>query len=740
MIEHAVAPALYVNRELSWLAFNARVLHEALDERTPLLERLKFLSIFSTNLDEFYQVRVAGLRRQVAAGVVQAPADGMLPATQLEAIEKAVRDLVVQQRDCLHDRLLPLLDARGIRLVDMASLTPDESAAMDAFFEREVFPVLTPLAVDPGHPFPYISNLSISLAVELRDPSRAGEHFARVKVPRSLPRWIPTGRPFHFVPLERLIGAHLGTLFPGMEILGWHTFKITRYSDLDVPAADEPEDLLATIEEQVFQRRFGEVVRLEVQIGMPAHIRQLLLDELREVTDPDVLPLTDRDVHEPGPLLELGDLMSLSLLDIPELRDAPFAPLTPPELRDATRSIFDVIRERDILVHHPFESFATSVERFFESAAVDEHVLAIKTTLYRTSGDSAIVKQLTNAAQRGKQVAVLVELQARGDEANNITWARTLEDFGVHVAYGLPGLKTHAKIALVVRREPDGIRRYVHIGTGNYNSKTARLYTDIGLFTCNPAVGADLTDVFNLLTGFSRQREYRKVLVAPANMKARFIELIRREAEHARAGRMARIVAKLNAIVSPDVIAALYEASQAGVEVDLIVRGICCLRPALPGVSDRIRVRSIIGRFLEHSRLFYFANGGAEEYYTGSADWMPRNLERRVEVIVPVEDRGLQLRMFSLLETCLADNRQAWELGPDGTYVQVVPGHEDELATHRKLLRDPWGLDRIDSRYTTAEVRAVTALAVAPVAQPTPANGKGTSAAPRGKGKRPPRR
>lgn len=737
MIEHAVAPALYLNRELSWLAFNARVLHEALDERTPLLERLKFLSIFSTNLDEFYQVRVAGLRRQVAAGVQQAPADGMSPAGQLEAIEGRVRELVALQRDCLHDRLIPLLDARGIRLVDVDALTPDESAAMNLFFEREVFPVLTPLAVDPGHPFPYISNLSISLAVELRDPSRGGEHFARVKVPRSLPRWIPIGRAFHFLPLERLIGAHLGTLFPGMEILSWHTFKITRYSDLDVPAADEPEDLLATIEEQVFQRRFGEVVRLEVQTGMPAHIRQLLLDELREVTDPDVLPLTERDVHEPGPLLELGDLMSLATLDIPELRDAPFAPLTPPELRDATRSIFDVIRERDILVHHPFESFATSVERFFEAAAEDEHVLAIKTTLYRTSGDSAIVKTLTNAAQRGKQVAVLVELQARGDEANNINWARTLEDFGVHVAYGLPGLKTHAKIALVVRREPDGIRRYVHIGTGNYNSKTARLYTDIGLLTCNPDIGADLTDVFNLLTGFSRQRDYRKVLVAPANMKARFIELIRREAEHARAGRYARIVAKLNAIVSPDVIAALYEASQAGVDIDLIVRGICCLRPQLPEVSERIRVRSIIGRFLEHSRLFYFANGGAEEYYTGSADWMPRNLERRVEVIVPVEDRGLQHRMFSLLETCLADNRQAWELNADGVYAQVTPGDDDELATHRKLLRDPWGLDRIDSRYTTAEVRAMTALAAAKAPN---GNGEPQPAASRAKGKRSTRR
>lgn len=707
MIEHATAPALFINRELSWIEFNARVLHEALDARTPLLERLKFLSIFSTNLDEFYQVRVAGLRRQVAAGVEKRPADGMSPAAQLEAIDGKVRALITRARTCLHDELFPALDAHGIRLVAMDALTAEERAELDRFFEREVFPVLTPLAVDPGHPFPYISNLSISLAVELRDPVRGGEHFARVKVPRSLPRWIPTGRAHCFVPLEALIGAHLATLFPGMEILGWHTFKITRYSDLDVPAADEPEDLLATIEEQVFQRRFGEVVRLEVQTGMPAHIRQLLLDELREVADPEILPLTDADVHESGRLLELGDLMALALLEIPELRDPPFAPLTPPELRDPSRSIFDVIRDHDVLVHHPFESFATSVERFFEAAAQDEHVLAIKTTLYRTSGDSAIVKTLTDAAQRGKQVAVLVELQARGDEANNITWARTLENFGVHVAYGLTGLKTHAKIALVVRREPDGIRRYVHIGTGNYNSKTARLYTDYGLLTCHPEIGADLSEVFNLLTGFSRQREYRQVLVAPANMKARFLALIAREAEHARAGRPARIVAKLNALVSPDVIAALYEASQAGVEIDLILRGICCLRPQLAGVSDRIRVRSIIGRFLEHSRLFYFQNGGDEEFYIGSADWMPRNLERRVEVIVPVREKALQLRLYALLETCLSDNRQAWVLQPDGRYVQEQPGDDEEVATHRVLLRDPWGLDRADSRYTTAEVRAV---------------------------------
>ena len=707
MPETTLPATHFINRELSWLEFNSRVLREAMDERLPLLERLKFIGIFTSNLDEFFQVRIAGLRRQVAANVLQTPADGMSPIAQLEAIDQRVRELDAQVQACLHDDLLPQLAEKGIRLVGMEDLTAGEAEGIRHFFERQVFPILTPLAVDPGHPFPYISNLSLSLAVELRDPDRVGEHFARVKVPRSLPRWVPIARSNHFVPLEQVIGAHLAALFPGMDILGSHTFKITRYSDLDVQGAEEPEDLLASIEEQVFQRRFGEVVRLEVQSGMPTHIRMLLLDELREAAEPDVLPLTETDVHEAGPLMELTDLMSLATLEVPELRDTPYAPLVPPELRDPERSIFDVIRERDVLVHHPFESFAMTVERFFETAAMDDNVLAIKTTLYRTSGDTAIVRALTEAAQRGKQVAVMVELQARGDESNNITWARTLENYGVHVSYGLPGLKTHGKVALVVRRDTDGIRRYVHIGTGNYNSKTARVYTDFGLLTANADIAADISDVFNLLTGFSRQRQYRKLLVAPASMKERFIALIGREAANARAGRQARITAKINALVSPDIIAALYDASQAGVEIDLIVRGICCLRPGLEGISERIRVRSIIGRFLEHSRLFHFANDGEDEFYIGSADWMPRNLERRVEVIVPVEDKALHPRLRSLLDTCLEDNRQAWELRADGSYVRVEPG-EPEVATHRKLLRDPWGLDRSQSRYATMEMRTMS--------------------------------
>ncbi len=692
MTPESLPTMLYFNRELSWLEFNSRVLHEAFDERNPLLERLKFLSIFSTNLDEFYMVRVAGLRRQMAAGVTSSGPDGLSPSVQLEAIDKRVRELLTREHECLHQRLVPALHGAGIEFVHMSDLTSAEWNAVDMFFESEVFPVLTPLAVDPGHPFPYISNLSLSLAVEIRDPDRGIDHFARVKVPRSLPRWVPFGRGHHVVPLEEVIGANLGALFPGMQVLGWWAFKVTRYSDLELDkTVDEPEDLLAMIEEQVFQRRFGEVVRLEVQDGMPQHIRSLILEELREGETLPGLALTERDVFEGGALLELGDLMSIATLDIPDLRDPPFVPIVPVAVRDTTRSIFDVVREHDVLVHHPFESFTGTVEEFLDAASRDEHVLAIKLTLYRTSGDTAIVRALTEAAQRGKQVAVLVELQARFDEANNITWARTLENFGVHVAYGLPGLKTHAKVALVVRREADGIRRYVHIGTGNYNSKTARTYTDIGLFTASPSIGADLSDLFNSLTGFSRQRMYRKLLVAPPNMRERFLELIANETLAAREGRSGRIIAKMNALVDPGIIEALYEASAAGVEIDLIVRGICCLRPGLPGVSDRIRVISIVGRFLEHSRLFYFANGADERYYIGSADWMPRNLDRRVEVVTPVEDRALHPRLHALLETCLADNRQAWELRSDGTYTQRRPGDREEWATHRVLLREPWG-------------------------------------------------
>ena len=705
--------AHFLNRELSWLEFNARVLAEAFDERNRLLERLKFLSIFSTNLDEFYMVRVAGLRRQVSARVQQTPPDGLTARDQLDRIEIRVRKMLDQSRYCLHDLLLPALAERGLRLLSMAELTPAERLAMDAFFENQVYPVLTPLAVDPGHPFPYISNLSVSLAVELRDAERGTEHFARVKVPKSLSRWVKVeGRPNHFVALEQVIGAHLGTLFPGMQCIGAHTFRITRYSDLEIADSEEPEDLLAMIEEQVFQRRFGEVVRLEVQAGMPGPVRALLLEELRESEDPEFEPLTEREVHEPGQLLDLGDLMALAQLDLPELRDPPFVPVVPAELRDSDRSIFDVIRERDLLVHHPFDSFTATVEQFIEAAARDDQTLAIKLTLYRTTGEGAIVRALTEAAQRGKQVAVLVELQARFEEANNITFARTLESFGVHVAYGLQGLKTHAKLALVVRREADGIRRYVHVATGNYNSKTARLYTDIGLFTCSQSIGADVSDLFNMLTGFSRQRVYRKLIVAPSGMRERFIQFIEREAAHARAGRPARIIGKMNALVDAETIEALYAASQAGVDIDLIVRGICCLRPQVEGLSERIRVISVVGRFLEHSRLWYFANDGAPNFYIGSADWMPRNFDRRVECATPVEDPQLHPRLMSLLETLLLDNRQAWELMSDGSYVQRQAFEAPELATHRAMLRESWGIMRDGATSRISGARDVSPVEV----------------------------
>ena len=688
----ALDPSLYINRELSWLAFNARVLHEAFDARNPLLERVKFLSIFSTNLDEFYMVRVAGLRRQIAANVQQGPADGLTPSQQLDAITEHVADLMEQQRKCLYEVLLPELAEHGIEIVTMNDLDETERQRVNEFFESQVFPVLTPLAVDPGHPFPYISNLSLSIAVQVHDPATGITRLARIKVPKSLPRWVPFGKENHFVPLEQVIGAHLDALFPGMEIRGFSAFRVTRYSDLELTDADEDDDLLAMIEEQVFQRRFAEVVRVEVDRDIPRELRDLILAEVLEDQPPEMPNLTESDLIETGPLLDLGDLMWLATMNIPELRDPPFIPVIPPELRDQSRSIFDAIRETDILLHHPFDSFPATVEHFLTAAARDPNVLAIKMTLYRTSGDTEIVRALTEAAQSGKQVAVMIELQARFDEVNNIAWARTLEGFGVHVAYGLPGLKTHTKTALVVRKESDGIRRYAHIGSGNYNSQTARVYTDLGLLTSDPNMGADLTDLFNSLTGFSRQNSFRNLLVAPRNMRQRFTEMVDREAEHARAGRPARIIAKMNSLVDAEIITHLYDGSQAGVDIDLIVRGICCLRPGIPGISDRIRVVSIVGRFLEHSRIYYFGNDGNEEIYFGSADWMPRNFDRRVEVVAPIENRQLHPRVCSLLETCLADNRQAWDLQPDGTYVQRKPGSNPVISTHERLLQNSWGL------------------------------------------------
>ena len=698
----------YLNRELSWLNFNARVLAEAMDPRVPLLERLKFLAIFSTNLDEFYMVRVAGLRRKVSAGSPQFAGDLLTPAEQLDAIHERVHELLALRRKTLREQLLPALAARGIGFLAMTELSKAELATVDQMFESQVFPVLTPLAVDPGHPFPYISNLSLSLAVEVRDPVTGKEHFARVKVPRSLPRWVRIGRENFVVPLEEVIGANLSALFPGMEVMRWFTFRLTRYSDLDLGQMDQPDDLLESIEAQIFQRRFGEVVRLELQRGLPDTIRELLLEEMGESDTQAIAPLSVADVHDLDELLELGDLMALASLDVPDLRDPPYVSLVPAPLRDSSVSIFDVIRERDLLVHHPFQSFTATVEQFLNAAAYDPQVLAIKVTLYRTGGEPAIVRALTDAAEQGKQVAVLIELQARFDEENNINFARTMESFGIHVAYGLPGLKTHAKTALVVRKDEDGIRRYCHIGTGNYNSRNARLYTDFGLFTCSPLIGADISDLFNSLTGLSRKKSYRKLQVAPVSLRSSTLALIAREAEHARTGQGGRLIAKMNALVDYETIAALYAASQAGVEIDLIVRGTCCLVPGIPGLSDHIRVISIIGRFLEHSRVVYVRNAGAPEYYIGSADWMPRNFDRRVEVMVPIEDLSLHAKLMCVLETCLSDNRQAWDLDANGVYTQRQPGNEPERGTHQVLVRNPWGLVGDAGQKATGQFAAVS--------------------------------
>lgn len=692
---------LYINRELSWLEFNRRVLHEAEDARTPLLERLKFHGIFSSNLDEFFQIRVAGLKDQLAAGYAERSPDGQTPEEQLRQIAAVVREQVRLHGRTLHEEVLPGLARHGVVLLDMADLADGERQQLDRFFLDNVFPVLTPLAVDPAHPFPYISNLSLSLAVALRG-SDGEDRFARVKVPKILPRWVRVGEGWRYLPLEQLVAANIEALFPGVEILGCFPFRITRNTDFEVDH-DEAEDLLSTIQEEVRNRRFGAVVRLEVAPNLPHSIREVLLSEFNAAQEAQAAPLGADDVYEVSGLLDTADLLSLAAaIDLPALKDVPHYPVTQHRVGSA-RNIFEVIREGDLLVHHPYESFTSSVERFIQTAVDDPDVVAIKLTLYRTGGDSSIARLLAQAAERGKQVAVLIELQARFDEENNIRWAQRLEDVGVHVSYGVAGLKTHAKVMLVVRREGDTMRRYLHLGTGNYHPRTARLYTDFGLFTADPELGADLTDLFNVLTGFAAPQHYRRLITAPRGMRERFLAMIRREAEHARAGRPARVLAKMNALVDQQLIQALYEASQAGVTVDLIVRGICCLRPGIPGVSDRIRVISIIGRFLEHSRAFYFLNGGAEEVYIGSADWMPRNLDRRIEAVSPILDPVHRGALRDLLALMWQDNRQAWDLAADGRYVQRQPATaEVELATHRVLVEHYREVGRLTGEFPAA--------------------------------------
>ncbi|MEQ8973907.1 MAG: polyphosphate kinase 1 [Coleofasciculus sp. C1-SOL-03] len=683
-------PKYYFNRELSWLEFNDRVLHEALDSRTPLLERLKFLAIFSSNLDEFFMVRVAGLKQQLEAGVTSLTADGRTPGDQLDGINQRLLPMVKEQHDHFEQVLRPALSQQGIYLLDYMDLNSEQRTYLQNYFEEQIFPVLTPLAVDPSHPFPYISNLSLNLAVVVKDPDKGEEFFARVKVPKVLPRFVTLPEPLRErqkgkpalwmgVPLEQVIAHNLEFLFPGMNIQEYHPFRITRNADLAVEE-DEADDLLLAIEEGLRKRRLGgSAVRMEIHATVPENLRETLMREMG---------LQDSDVYEIDGLLGLGDLMSFIGLPLPELKDTPWTPVMPVELRSLSGEedgddFFSIIRKRDLFVHHPYHSFSGTVQRFITQAADDPDVLAIKMTLYRTSGDSPIVNALIKAAENGKQVAVLVELKARFDEENNILWARKLEQAGVHVVYGIIKLKTHTKIVLVVRQEEKQIRRYVHIGTGNYNPKTARIYTDLGLLSCREDLGADLTDLFNFLTGYSRQRSYRKLLVAPVNLRDRMTGMIRREIEHCRQGNTGRIVAKMNSLVDPKIIATLYEASQAGVQIDLIVRGICCLRPGVVGVSDNIRVISIVGRFLEHSRIYYFYNQGDEEVYIGSADWMRRNLDRRVEAITPVEDPEIIKDLQEILAIMMADNRQAWELQPDGRYIQRQPEDAKEQCAQK---------------------------------------------------------
>ncbi|HVD13567.1 MAG TPA: RNA degradosome polyphosphate kinase [Actinomycetota bacterium] len=673
-------PYLYINREVSWLQFNDRVLNLATDPATPLLERLRFLAIFSSNLDEFYMVRVAGLREQVEAGIARRGSDGLTPSDTLEAIAKHIGPAVEAQVRCFLDDVVPALAKEGIRLADMSELDPQELDEISDYFEHQIFPVLTPLAVDPSHPFPHISNLSLSLAVTVRDPDRSSNRFARVKVPAILPRFIPLSDGRTYVPLEQIVATHLGRLFPGMTVTEAHPFRVTRDADIEL-AEDEADDLLVAVEQELRRRRFGAVVRLEVSATMPEHVVRILQREL-EVDDSAVVTVE-------GPL-NLSDLMTLAnSIDRPDLAYEPWVGTTQQRLLtadDEPVDMFRAIREADVLVHHPYDSWATSVQHFIEQAADDPRVLAIKQTLYRVDNDSPIVSALIRASESGKQVAALVELKARFDEAPNIGWARDMVNAGVHVAYGLVGLKTHSKTALVVRREEGGIRRYLHIGTGNYNAKTARLYTDMGLLTCDEELAADLTDLFNSLTGFSRGARYRRIMVAPNGLRERIVELIDRTAERHGPRRPGRIVMQMNALVDADCIRALYAASQAGVEIDLIVRGICRLRPGVPGVSEHVRVRSIVGRFLEHPRVFMFANGRRKEFYIGSADLMPRNLDRRVEVVAPVDDADLTRRIEQVLEVMLKDNVQAWELGDDGEWQRQQPGEGAKpVATHQVL-------------------------------------------------------
>ncbi len=670
-------PALFLNRELSWLEFNQRVLEEAQDRSLPIYERLKFLSIVSSNLDEFFMVRVAGLKQQIAGGVQDAPADGLLPGEQLAAISRRVHRMVADQARTWSEEILPGLEAAGIQLLSPRALHAEQKAAARQHFAQKVSPALTPLAIDPGHPFPHLRNKSLNVALLLRRGPRREvrrrkktelqEHsYAVVQVPAMLPRLVPlpSARGPAYVFLSELIAAHAGDLFPGVTVVDAATFRVTRNWDLSIDE-EESEDLLSTVQEELRRRDRGAAVRLEIEAGAREEIVDTLRGALRVHRD---------DVYRMGLPIQPADLLDLAAADPrPELRVEPFVPVVPPPLHDA-ESVIAVVGRQDVLLHHPYDAF-DPVARFIEEAAEDPDVLAIKQTLYRTSGDSPFVRALGRAAENGKQVTVLVEIKARFDEANNIAWARRLEDSGVHVVYGLIGLKTHAKVALVVRREGDGIRRYVHLGTGNYNPTTARVYTDLSLFTAREELAEDVSALFNVLTGYAEPPQWKRLAVAPFALQERVIGLIDREAEKARRGEPSRIVAKMNSLVDPKVIRALYAASNAGVPIDLLVRGICCLRPDVPGFSETIRVTSVVDRFLEHSRVFAFGDGDDPEVFVSSADWMPRNFHRRVEVMVPVEDPRLRARLVKeILGAQQRDDVKARRLRQDGTYERVPTG------------------------------------------------------------------
>jgi polyphosphate kinase len=675
-------PAYFINREISMLEFQRRVLEEAHDETNPLLERVKFLAIVGSNLDEFFMVRVAGLKKQQFAGVIDLPPDGMTVAEQLAGIRKLAWQIMAEARECLRDELLPALQQAGIVILNYYELTDRQKTAADNYFQEVIFPVLTPLAFDPGHPFPHISNLSLNLAVVIED-ERNREHFARVKVPGSIPRLVPLKRssgtvkrdgtsPYrhYFIWLEQLIAANLPKLFPGMTVLEAHPFRVTRDADMVIQEL-EAADLLETMEQSVRQRRFGSVVRATVNDSMPSRIRDILIENLE---------LDPKDIYTMDGPLGLSDLMALHQLERHDLKEPPLKQAIQPILKNNSRdeNFFAILRQEDILVHHPYDSFSPVID-FLTVAGRDPQVLAIKQTLYRVGRNAPVVHALLEAQENGKQVAVLVELKARFDEESNIRWAKMLEQEGVHVIYGLLGLKIHSKIALVVRKEGEHIRRYIHLATGNYNSVTAQVYEDIGLFTSDEDIGADATDLFNYLTGYSAKRDYRKLLVAPINLRQRMEELILREIDHQKRHGSGRLIFKMNHLVDLDMIKLLYRASQVGVQIDLFVRGICCLRPGIKGISENIRVRSVVGRFLEHSRLYYFYNNGEEEIFTGSADLMPRNINRRVEVLFPISDqRMIRYLRDEVLEMYLNSNMKVRQLLSDGSYERLKVGSSEE--------------------------------------------------------------